>query len=184
METPLEPDPVGIRERVEQAAVDGDIERPPETLERQRIRDEELHADVALDRLGACPLDRRRGGIDPDDVEAPRGDVERVLAGPAADVEHRALDRAALGKAHDRGLRSPDVPRWLTASVCSLEAHARDDTRTPPAWSTRAGRPRSAASPAPRRTRRQDRRAGPGPSSAAGNANLPLSSRSRYLLLS
>ena len=39
MDAPLEPDALGIGERVEQAAVDGDVERAPKALERQRIID-------------------------------------------------------------------------------------------------------------------------------------------------
>ena len=70
METPLEADAIGVGERVEEAAVDRDVEPAPDPLERERVGNEERGAAASQPSLLLRLGDRRRGGVHADDREA------------------------------------------------------------------------------------------------------------------
>jgi hypothetical protein len=71
---------------MEESRVDDGIEHPPERLEPERVRNQELHLEAFLQHLRAGPLDRGRHGIDADDGMAQPGQVQRVLTRAAAGV--------------------------------------------------------------------------------------------------
>ena len=102
---------LAIVEGVEQAGVDDRREAPPEPFEGEGVVDEELDLEAARERLAPRGLDGRLDRVDAHDLEAAGGEEQGVLAGPAADVEHRSGDLTGVGERLERGLRPPDVPR-------------------------------------------------------------------------
>jgi hypothetical protein len=48
----------------------------------------------AIGGLRSSHRQRRIGNVDAEDLQTERGDVNRVLAGPAARIEHRSGDSA------------------------------------------------------------------------------------------
>ncbi len=126
----LEAGAVGVREDVEQARVEGDVEDPAQGGQIERIGDKEGGADSSLCGLLARPGDRRGRRVHTGDVEPQGGQVQRVLARAATQVDHGARNRSSLGEARERGLGPPDVPWRLTVPVCPLEAHDGTIPRT------------------------------------------------------
>ena len=104
-------------ERVEQRAVEHRVELPAECLEAQRIGDEELGVRAAIGSSRSRDRHRGRRNVEPEHVEAERRDVQRVVAGSAARIEHRAGERALARQPHDRGLWLSDVPRCRAIGV-------------------------------------------------------------------
>ncbi|HET8757842.1 MAG TPA: hypothetical protein VFM58_17615 [Solirubrobacteraceae bacterium] len=107
---------IGV-ERVEQAAVEHRFERASQPVQVKGVAGLEGRVDAAFARLLAGDRERGRRHVDPDDVEAERGDVQGVLPGPAAGVEHGAAECAFGGQPDDRRLRLPDVPRRPAVAV-------------------------------------------------------------------
>src|SRR5664280_3774903 len=147
--------PIAVLERVEEADVDDRVERPAERGEIQRIRYLELDGNVAIRRLGRGALDRGRREVHAQHRVPERGQVERVLAGPAPGVAHRPADAPRQREADERALRSPDVPcRRPAVAVRVVEEpdHPPPPRRTVPDPGTGTARaPASAGRAPPRR---------------------------------
>ena len=119
----------GVGHRVEIAEVLAQVED---------ISHVEPDAHTARARLVAGLADRVRGSVDADDIQPARGEVDRVLSGAAADVEHASRNPACVRKRHELGLRLPDVPRRRTRQVHRLEALSHD--HAPPGIANARGR--------------------------------------------
>ena len=117
-----------IGENVEEAAVKSCVEGLPEVRERERVGDEEGGRESAGGGLLLGTSDSGGRGIHPGDLEAPRGQVQRVLAGPAAHVDHGAREGARFRKPLDDRLRPADIPGRRAGPVRPVEAHGGHDT--------------------------------------------------------
>ena len=112
-----------IGENVEQAAVKRSVEGLPEVGQRERIGDEEGGREPPGGGLLLGTGDGGGRGIYPGDLDAPRGQVQRVLARPAAQVDHGAREGARFRKPLDDRLRPADVPGRRAVPVRPVEAH-------------------------------------------------------------
>lgn len=122
---------------MEEAHVDDTVER---TLGqggglREHVGDDEAWRPGrgAGDRFGLGPGDRRRRHVDTDHVATGRGEVQGVLAGTAAGVEHVAAHPAAPARFDHGGLRVAYVPGRRAAPGVGLAevldvAHAAAST--------------------------------------------------------
>ena len=72
-------------------------------------------------RLGLRHLDADGGGVDPDDLVALLGQVQRVLTRAAPDVEHAAGDPPGFHQADQRPLGPADLPRGLPGSCTPMK---------------------------------------------------------------
>jgi hypothetical protein len=99
---------------VEQPAVQHRRKPAAQPLQRQRVRRRERHLDSTVGGLGAGDRQGRLGHVNPQHRQAQRGQVQRVLTGPAAGIEHRASEAAVGCQPNDGRLRPADIP-WRRA---------------------------------------------------------------------
>ena len=100
---------VGI-EGVEQPAVQHGVKPATQTAQLERVSHRELGLEVTLFGLLAGDRQCGLGHVNAQHRQPQRGDVQRVLAGPAARIEHRADEPAGGRQAHDGRLWVADVP--------------------------------------------------------------------------
>jgi hypothetical protein len=109
------------RKHMQETGIDDRVERSPQSPKVECIADNERCLDGALRRLESGLLNSQWGRVDtPGFVPALR-QVEHVLAGAAADVQHRASDLASLFEPDKFCLRTANVP-GRSASVGRVEA--------------------------------------------------------------
>jgi hypothetical protein len=99
-----------IVEDVEDPTVGNHVEKQPELLELERVRDLEGRPDAARFRLGSSTLDRKFGDVDSHGVSTMLRRKHDVFSGSAAHVEGPPHQLAGLRKAHELGLGSAYVP--------------------------------------------------------------------------
>ena len=105
--------PAVIVEAVIQGAVDHGVEPPVVAGEVGGVGDSEAHRYSGLGRPAAGLLDGGRGTIEAGHRVSARGQEDRVVTQPAADVEHLAGDAAERLEFHQLGLRLMNIPRDL-----------------------------------------------------------------------
>ena len=100
---------VGV-EGVEQSAVQHRREPASQPFQLERVSRGERDLDPTVVGLGAGDRQCRLSHVNAQDRQSQRGEVERVLAGPAARIEHRSGEPAFGCQPHDRRLRPANVP--------------------------------------------------------------------------
>ena len=118
-----------VVEDVEEAAVEDRVESLAERRQIERVGDDEADGHRAVAGLGLGELDGGRREIDPDGGQAEVRGHDRVLAGPAADVEDATDERAGVSERLEGRLRSADVPRRSEALVHRVEPCPRRRAR-------------------------------------------------------
>lgn len=107
------PNPVVIREHVEQTGIEDRVERAIQRDEVERIMDYEPGIQPSIVGLLVGALDRRRCQVDSSRLVTKGRRQKRVLAGAATHVEYAADETTRSGKLREGRLRSPDIPGRL-----------------------------------------------------------------------
>ena len=113
-----------VGEDVEQAGVDDGVEAVGQVGEFGGVGDAEVDFEISFGGFRPGAADRFFEIIEADDLVALRGEVERHVAGAAADVEHRAFH--SIGNRGESRLDVADVPRRF-AGVGLFERLLRRD---------------------------------------------------------
>jgi 1-phosphofructokinase len=111
------PGPVGVVEDVEHPGVDDRGEGTAQPVEREHVGHLERGGEPSLGGLGPGEPHGGWRDIDAHDLQAARGEQQRVLAGATAAVEYRRVDLPSVGEADEGGLGSADVPRSRASLV-------------------------------------------------------------------
>ena len=110
-------DPVDVRQNMEQAGVEDDVEPFAQRCEIANVMHEEADAQVPLAGLVLCDGDGRPRRIDTGGIQPESCRHEGEFSGAATDVEDATVDRPRVG-GHDEGLLwTAYVPRWCTGIV-------------------------------------------------------------------
>jgi hypothetical protein len=109
--------PLVAVERVEQPAIEHRLKHSAQTVQVQRVGNDEVSVYAASS--GLLPRDRHGGlsHIDSQNMQPQRGDVKGVLARPASRIEHCAGEYAFAGQTQYRRLRPSNVPRRWAIDV-------------------------------------------------------------------
>jgi hypothetical protein len=112
-------------EGVEQSAVQHRREPAPQTLQLERVRHSERNLDPTVVGLRSGDGQCRLRHVNAQNRQSQRGDVQRVLAGPAARIEHRSGEAAFGRQPRDGRLRPADVPRRRAVVVRRIPGQSR-----------------------------------------------------------
>ena len=91
----------------------------PSRSELQGVANLKVHGQSALARLCRRSLDRHRNKVDAPDFMPAGGEVERVFARAAANIQYRFAYRAGFLELDNRSLRAGDIPRRLALIALS-----------------------------------------------------------------
>ena len=116
---------------MEHTGIDDGSELASESAEVERIGYLEVNAQFAVLSLLPRRLDGGRREVDPHHLDPPLRDHQRVLARPAAAVEHRRGQLPHIGQADECWLRSADVPRWAAGPIGLVPASGGAPGRRP-----------------------------------------------------
>src|SRR4051794_163949 len=110
---------------MEQSAVQYGVKRAPESRQLERVSRSEFNLDPTV--VSFLSRDGQRGfrHVNAQNRPSQRADVKRVLAGPAARIEHRSGKVARGCQTHDRWLRPANIPGWRAVSVRRIPRQSR-----------------------------------------------------------
>src|SRR6266481_6812329 len=94
-------------------------------LQLERVSRSELNLDPTV--IGLLSGDRqcRFSHVNTQNRQSQRGDVKRVLAGPAPRIEHRSGESALGGQSHYCWLRLTNIPRGGAVVVRRIPGQSR-----------------------------------------------------------
>jgi len=98
-------------EGVEQSAVQHRLKPAPQTLQLERVSRGELNLDPTVVGLLSGDRQCRLSHVNAQNRQARRGDVQSVLAGPAARIEYSPGESAFGCQTHYCWLRLANIPR-------------------------------------------------------------------------
>jgi hypothetical protein len=110
---------------VEQPTVQHRREPAPQPLQLECVRHHEPDLDPSVGGLGSGDRQGRLGHVNAHHRQAQRGQVQRVLAGPAARIQHRAGEAAVGGQPHNRRLRLANIPGRRAVVVRRIPGQSR-----------------------------------------------------------
>ena len=112
-------------EGMEESTVQHRIESPPQAIELQRVNFSELNRDPTLGGLLSGDHQCGPSHVNAENRQPQRGEVERVLAGPATRIEHRSGESTFGCQTHYSRLRPADIPRRRPIAVRRIPGQPR-----------------------------------------------------------
>ncbi len=112
-------------EGAEQPAVQHRLKHPPQTLQTERVRRNEFNLDPTVPCFLSGHRQCRLRHVNAQNRQSQRGDVNSVLAGPAARIEYRSGESAFGCQTHDCGLWPANIPRRRAVLIRRIPGQPR-----------------------------------------------------------